>query len=52
VTAGEPAILVRATRALAAVAVAETLVDALVARAAAHARADLASTGGSTPAAV
>ena len=51
-TAGEPTILVRATRALAAVAVAEALVDALAACAAEHGRADLASTGGSTPAAV
>jgi len=52
VTTGEPAILVRATPALAAVAVAETLVNALVASAAKRGRADLASTGGSTPAAV
>lgn len=51
-TAGEPTILVRASPALAAVAVAETLVDALVASAARRDRADLASTGGSTPAAV
>jgi 6-phosphogluconolactonase len=52
VTAGEPTILVRATPALAAVAVAEVLVHALAASAARHGRADLASTGGSTPAAV
>jgi 6-phosphogluconolactonase/glucosamine-6-phosphate isomerase/deaminase len=52
VTVGEPTILVRASPALAAVAVAETLVDALVANAAQRGRADLASTGGSTPAAV
>ena len=52
VKAGEPAILVRASPALAATAVAEVLVRALAADAAAHGRADLASTGGSTPAAV
>jgi 6-phosphogluconolactonase len=52
VTTGEPAILVRATPALAAVAVAEVLVGALATCAAEHGQADLASTGGSTPAAV
>ena len=51
-TTGEPAVLVRATPALAAVAVAEVLVGALATCAAEHGRADLASTGGSTPAAV
>ena len=52
VTAGEPALLVRATSALAAAAVAEVLAGALAECAAEHGRADLASTGGSTPAAV
>ncbi|MFH0750205.1 MAG: 6-phosphogluconolactonase [Chloroflexota bacterium] len=50
--AGEPAILVRPDTATAAVAVAEALVDALAAGAVARGRADFASTGGSTPAAV
>ncbi len=50
--AGEPAILVRPDAAAAARAVAELLADALAAGAAARGRADLASTGGSTPAAV
>jgi len=50
--AGEPAILVRPDAATAAVAVAEALVDALAAGAVARGRADFASTGGSTPAAV
>jgi 6-phosphogluconolactonase/glucosamine-6-phosphate isomerase/deaminase len=50
--AGEPAILVLPDAAAAAVAVAEVLVEALAAGAAARGRADLASTGGSTPAAV
>jgi len=49
---GEPSIVVRPDAATAAVAVAEALVDALVAGTARRGRADLASTGGSTPAAV
>ncbi|HSW43843.1 MAG TPA: 6-phosphogluconolactonase [Patescibacteria group bacterium] len=49
---GEPAILVRPDGASAAAAVAETLVDALATGAARRGRADFASTGGSTPAAV
>lgn len=49
---GEPAILVRPNAAAAAVAVAEVLVEALEAGAAARGRANFASTGGSTPAAV
>ena len=48
----EPAILVLPDAAAAAVAVAEVLVEALAAGTAARGRADLASTGGSTPAAV
>jgi 6-phosphogluconolactonase/glucosamine-6-phosphate isomerase/deaminase len=47
---GEPAIVVRRDIAAAAVAVAETLADALAAGAARRGRADFASTGGSTPA--
>ena len=50
--AGEPEIVVRPDAAAAALAVAEVLVEALAAGAAARGRADLASTGGSTPAAV
>lgn len=50
--AGEPAILVRPEPAAAARTVAEVLVEALAAGAVARGRADLASTGGSTPAAV
>ncbi len=49
---GEPAIVVRPDARAAAAAVAGILVDALVAGAARHGRADFASTGGSTPAAV
>jgi 6-phosphogluconolactonase/glucosamine-6-phosphate isomerase/deaminase len=49
---GEPAIIVRSDAAAAAEAVAETLVDALAAGSSRRGRADLASTGGSTPAAV
>lgn len=49
---GEPAIVVRPDAVTAAAAVAEVLVDALVSGAARRGRADLASTGGSTPAAV
>jgi 6-phosphogluconolactonase len=49
---GEPAIIVRPDAVSAAAAVAETLTDALEAAAARRGRADLASTGGSTPAAV
>lgn len=50
--AGEPAILVLPDPTAAARAVAEVLADALVAGAVTRGRADLASTGGSTPAAV
>lgn len=50
--AGEPAILVRPDPAAAAGAVAAVLVQALAAGAMARGRADLASTGGSTPAGV
>ncbi|MFH1474522.1 MAG: 6-phosphogluconolactonase [Chloroflexota bacterium] len=50
--AGEPAILVRPDTATAAIAVAEALVGALATGAVARGRADFASTGGSTPAAV
>ena len=49
---GEPAIVVRPDAESAAAAVAETLTGALEAAAARRGRADLASTGGSTPAAV
>jgi 6-phosphogluconolactonase len=49
---GEPAIVVRPDAAAAAGAVAETLADALATGAARRGRADFASTGGSTPAAV
>ncbi len=49
---GEPAIIVRPDPATAAAAVAEALAEALAAGAARHGRADFASTGGSTPAAV
>lgn len=49
---GEPEVLVREDAASAAATVAETLVDALAAGAARRGRADFASTGGSTPAAV
>ena len=49
---GEPAIVVRPDATTGAAAVAEVLVDALAAGAARRGRADLASTGGSTPAAV
>ena len=49
---GEPVIVVRPDAATAAASVAEVLVDALAAGAARRGRADLASTGGSTPAAV
>lgn len=51
-SAGEPAILVLPDRAAAARAVAAVLAEALAAGAGARGRADLASTGGSTPAAV
>jgi len=49
---GEPFVVVRPDPASAALAVAEALVGALAAGAARHGRADFASTGGSTPAAV
>ena len=49
---GEPRIVVRPDAPGAAAAVAEALVEALAAGAGARGRADLASTGGSTPAAV
>jgi 6-phosphogluconolactonase len=49
---GEPAIIVRPDARSAAAAVAASLVDALAAGAAGRGRADFASTGGSTPAAV
>lgn len=49
---GEPAIVVRPDAAAAAAAVAEVVADALATGAARRGRADLASTGGSTPVAV
>lgn len=49
---GEPGVLVRPDMASAALAVAEVLVAALATGTARHGRADFASTGGSTPAAV
>ncbi len=52
VVPGEPAIIVRPDAAAAAETVAEALAGALAAGAARRGRADLASTGGSTPAAV
>ena len=52
VGAGEPAVLVRPDPAAAARAVAAVLAEALAAGAGARGRADLASTGGSTPTAV
>jgi 6-phosphogluconolactonase len=51
-SAGEPTIVVRPNGALAAAAVAERLADALAAGSRRRGRADFASTGGSTPAAV
>jgi 6-phosphogluconolactonase len=50
--AGEPTIIIRPDAATAAEAVAEVLVNALVAGAARRGRADFASTGGSTPATI